>query len=349
MQCTTCGHENRDGSAFCSYCGEQLNNSPSPAESLVGGRSCPGCGAPDARFCPFCGTGLKVFDAPPRPTLSPQQASLEVLGELDLPWTRDDLEEPGKARHEAEGWSVEPTVMFEPAPETEAPFLTPTAPPPVAPPPVAPPSIAQPAAPRAAQAERPKAKGGIRTLIPGVVLGLVLLAFGTSFWAYRSISDETPSEPPSAVSTLTLESPPPSGLPNDADALVSAPVDAAPHIDPEPDLPMAETPPATDTAPALPNAAAAPQGPREKNVVADRGRLATAQPGPRPAATRAAPAAASLRQTETWLGALREDLSQCSQLGFFARIACREKARWQYCNDRWDSVPECAVGRRATP
>lgn len=360
MQCTTCGHENRDGSAFCSYCGEHLNNSPSSAVSLSGSRSCPGCGSVctrDARFCPACGTALKVFDAPPRFTLSPQHSSLETLGELDLPWTRKDLADPEEICQEANDWSVEPTVMFDPAPETEAPFLisvapTPTTPAPAAPSPAAPTSIAPPAAHLTKREETPKGvtRKAInkRSLVVGMMLGLALLGGGTSFWAYQSISDGTPSVPAPAVGTQALDSPPPFVLPNDADKIASAPVDAALDINTERDLFATAPPPVTDTAPASLVDAARPQVTRE-DAVAERGRLATTQEKPRPSARPAAPASASLRQTETWLGALRQDLSQCSQLGFFARLGCREKARWKYCNERWDSVPECAVGTRNTP
>ncbi|MDO9597969.1 MAG: zinc ribbon domain-containing protein [Azoarcus sp.] len=361
MQCTTCGHENRDGSAFCSYCGEHLNNSPSPAVSLSGSRSCPGCGSVctrEARFCPACGTALKVFDAPPPFTLSPQHSSLETLGELDLPWTRKDLADHEEICQGAEDWSVEPTVMFDPAPETEAPFMisvapTPTTPAPAAPPPAAPTSSAPPTARLATREETPKgaAKKAIekRNLLVGTMLGLVLLGGGMSFWAYWSISDGTQSVPPPAVSMQAPDSPPPFVSPNDADAIASAPVDAVLDIDAEGDLSTAAPPSFTDTAPASAVAAAGPQDAREDAAVG-RGRVAaTAQANPRPSARPAARATASSRQTESWLGALRQDLSLCSQLGFFARISCREKARWKYCNDRWDTVPECAVGARANP
>jgi hypothetical protein len=43
---------------------------------------------------------------------------------------------------------------------------------------------------------------------------------------------------------------------------------------------------------------------------------------------------------EDWLTRMREELQQCNGAFF-----CQERARWKYCNNRWNSVPECAVGR----
>ena len=43
---------------------------------------------------------------------------------------------------------------------------------------------------------------------------------------------------------------------------------------------------------------------------------------------------------------VRRELDACSKLSFFAQIPCREKARWQYCNNRWDTVPECATNNQ---
>jgi hypothetical protein len=40
-----------------------------------------------------------------------------------------------------------------------------------------------------------------------------------------------------------------------------------------------------------------------------------------------------------WAGEMRQELAQCG--GFF----CREKVRWKYCNNRWNSIPECATGQ----
>src|SRR5215471_17696513 len=49
MNCSTCSHENPDGSAFCEECGARFE------------RRCPSCGsvcAPTAKFCRGCGTAL---------------------------------------------------------------------------------------------------------------------------------------------------------------------------------------------------------------------------------------------------------------------------------------------------
>ncbi|MDR3352492.1 MAG: hypothetical protein LBO00_05720 [Zoogloeaceae bacterium] len=43
--------------------------------------------------------------------------------------------------------------------------------------------------------------------------------------------------------------------------------------------------------------------------------------------------------TAEWLSRMREELTQCNN-GFF----CLERVRWKYCNNRWNSVPECAIG-----
>src|SRR5262245_47080003 len=54
MNCTTCSHENPEGSAFCEECGARFE------------RPCPSCGnpcAPTAKFCRICGVSLTVRTA----------------------------------------------------------------------------------------------------------------------------------------------------------------------------------------------------------------------------------------------------------------------------------------------
>lgn len=76
-------------------------------------------------------------------------------------------------------------------------------------------------------------------------------------------------------------------------------------------------------------------------LAAERARVQAAQPTPAPAP--APVAAAPVPRTDDWLISLRGELARCAQLNFFARIPCDEKARWTYCNKRWDTVPECTV------
>ncbi|WP_235864938.1 c-type cytochrome [Pseudothauera lacus] len=78
---------------------------------------------------------------------------------------------------------------------------------------------------------------------------------------------------------------------------------------------------------------------------AERARRAAAE---REAASASKPAESRPQANggEDWLAALRRELDACSKLSFFAQIPCREKARWQYCNNRWDTVPECATSNQ---
>jgi hypothetical protein len=50
------------------------------------------------------------------------------------------------------------------------------------------------------------------------------------------------------------------------------------------------------------------------------------------------PATKTPPASSDWVGDMRRELAQCG--GFF----CREKVRWKYCSNRWNSVPECATG-----
>lgn len=45
---------------------------------------------------------------------------------------------------------------------------------------------------------------------------------------------------------------------------------------------------------------------------------------------------------ESWVQALRAELSRCASQGMVSRVLCNEQARWKYCNpdNRWGSVPE---------
>lgn len=76
-------------------------------------------------------------------------------------------------------------------------------------------------------------------------------------------------------------------------------------------------------------------------LAAERAREQAAQPAPTPAP--APVAAAPAPRADDWLTSLRGELARCAQLNFFARIPCDEKARWTYCNNRWNTVPECTV------
>lgn len=76
---------------------------------------------------------------------------------------------------------------------------------------------------------------------------------------------------------------------------------------------------------------------------AERARRAAAE---REAASKPAESRPQASGGEDWLTALRRELDACSKLSFFAQIPCREKARWQYCNNRWDTVPECATNNQ---
>ncbi len=58
MECSSCGHVNREGARFCAHCAAPL------AESLT----CPSCGAPQpaaARYCDSCGHALRAAAHPP--------------------------------------------------------------------------------------------------------------------------------------------------------------------------------------------------------------------------------------------------------------------------------------------
>jgi hypothetical protein len=44
-----------------------------------------------------------------------------------------------------------------------------------------------------------------------------------------------------------------------------------------------------------------------------------------------------------WQEQLRTELRRCDSLSFFEKVMCREKARWKYCDGRWNSVSECEV------
>lgn len=67
---------------------------------------------------------------------------------------------------------------------------------------------------------------------------------------------------------------------------------------------------------------------------------APAKPATAPAQAAAAPAPP---KSTDWQRSLRAELARCDELSFFARVACDEKARWTYCNNRWNSIPECTV------
>ena len=61
MQCTSCGHDNREDALFCDQCGGEF------------ARSCPGCArqnGPGARFCRFCRTALTpvISSGPAKPS-----------------------------------------------------------------------------------------------------------------------------------------------------------------------------------------------------------------------------------------------------------------------------------------
>ena len=66
MQCTSCGHDNREDALFCDQCGGEF------------ARSCPGCARqndPGARFCRFCRTALTpvISSGPAKPiTTTPE-------------------------------------------------------------------------------------------------------------------------------------------------------------------------------------------------------------------------------------------------------------------------------------
>ncbi len=56
VNCPSCGHENRDGAAFCGGCGQ----------SLAGEQRCPQCDSPNPaaqRFCDSCGNSLIATNA----------------------------------------------------------------------------------------------------------------------------------------------------------------------------------------------------------------------------------------------------------------------------------------------
>ena len=56
MTCPSCGHENREGAAFCGECGQ----------SLAGEQRCPQCDSPNPagqRFCDSCGNSLIATNA----------------------------------------------------------------------------------------------------------------------------------------------------------------------------------------------------------------------------------------------------------------------------------------------
>jgi hypothetical protein len=66
-----------------------------------------------------------------------------------------------------------------------------------------------------------------------------------------------------------------------------------------------------------------------------------APPDP-PPQTKAAPPPDTLPSTPAqpdWISEMRQALDQCQSM------FCRERVRWKYCNQRWNSVPECAVGQ----
>lgn len=79
---------------------------------------------------------------------------------------------------------------------------------------------------------------------------------------------------------------------------------------------------------------------------AERARAAQAAP---PATAPAAPAPAPAPRPDDWLTSLRGELAQCARLNFFARVPCEEKARWRYCNNRWNTVAECTLRNQTNP
>lgn len=59
--------------------------------------------------------------------------------------------------------------------------------------------------------------------------------------------------------------------------------------------------------------------------------------------SKAAPTPESGQKESNWQAELRSELRRCAARSFLAKVMCDEKARWKYCEGRWNSIPECEV------
>lgn len=161
-----------------------------------------------------------------------------------------------------------------------------------------------------------------RGLIPGTLALALLLATGFGVWLLRT----TPA--PQTPAPHADSSPAATAAPAEARTAVEAPVQDHAASDSAADANPTPAPAAPPDAPQPPSADAEPAAPPQ------------AEPSTPPDVEPSTP------DTGDWLNHLRQDLARCGQLSFFACIPCREKARWRYCNERWNTVPECATADR---
>lgn len=221
--------------------------------------------------------------------------------------------------------------------------------------------------------------GGRRRLWPGVLAGvavLALIAAGVLWMASgddagpRQPVESTPVPPPPSPPATSM-SPPTAPTPVEPPAAgEAAPVSGdGPAGDGGARLPDALEQPAAGLATEAPAAAeptpepsAAPK-PAPKPVPkpapkprpapkptpkAEPAPVPEPAPEPRPAPTEPLPPpAAPAPAIPAWLSTLRAELAVCEKKSFLEKTICREKVRWSRCApDRWDTVPECAVGNR---
>ncbi|THF60955.1 zinc-ribbon domain-containing protein [Pseudothauera rhizosphaerae] len=149
-----------------------------------------------------------------------------------------------------------------------------------------------------------------RKPLPAIVAAIALLSAGVGYYVYRTVP--APESPAPTATGAAADTPP-------------APAAAPPA--------QADAPTASESAPrvAEPAGKAPPAPARAPHEPAD--------PAPRPTQ---APPPAPAGESE-WLTDLRHELDRCEQLNFLARIPCREKVRWTYCKERWNTVSECAT------
>jgi len=170
----------------------------------------------------------------------------------------------------------------------------------------------QPGAMTLAAAEPEPPAGPDPRLVVGVGSLALVLALGALWWAMG----QRPAAPP---------------LPEPA---------AVPAAPPPPLPPAVEVPPP----PPLETTVAEPPQPLPPVQESSRPQLPRPRPAevPAPEPVPLTPPSTPVRPVgePAWLNDLRRDLAQCDG-GFF----CREKVRWKYCDGRWNSVPECAVGQ----
>jgi hypothetical protein len=163
---------------------------------------------------------------------------------------------------------------------------------------------------------------------------------------------ETPREPPRVVQVplAPLEPPPPRTLDGGTPApLASAlpPLPASRNLDVVPPRTAAERPrPDAAERRAMESAVATPPKPSYARTAA----YGVEGFGPPPAAAPARPVSppprAAAAPTDP-LQQMNDAIAGCAGAGFFARIACEQRALLTYCDGRWGQTERCPSGRTA--